>query len=130
MCLISQNMFFLRHEKEDLMQYKMAAILKEKGIENPLVVTWDYTDCGVNTVMGLIPNMRFFCHFNMEKNSEMREEREKCIKEQCADVILLNNGHEDSYPELENYEHMGTIEGTYNRNYRYYHYYMPKGKYD
>lgn len=130
MCMISLNMFYLRHEKEDLMQYKMASILEEKGTESPTVVTWDYGETGVNTVMGLIPDIRYFCFYANAKNTENRDVLKKCFEEQCADVILINNAHEDSYPEFENYEHMGTIEGTFNRSYRYYHYYMPEGKFD
>lgn len=130
MCLISQNMFYLRHEKEDLMQYKMAAIIKEKEIENPVIVTWDYGETGVNTVMGLIPDIRYFCFYANEKNTENRDVLKKCFEDQCADVILLNEKYEYPYPEFENYEHMGTIDGTFNRNYRYYHYYMPEGKFD
>ena len=130
MCLISQNMFYLRHEKEDLMQYKMAVILEEKGIRKPVVLTWDYGDSGISTVMGIIPSIRYFCNYNNPDDTERTIVLKKCFEEQCADVILLNEKYEYIYPEFENYEHIGTIDGTFNRNYRYYHYYMPKGKYD
>ena len=103
---------------------------KEKEIENPVIVTWDYGETGVNTVMGLIPDIRYFCFYANENNTENRDVLKKCFEDQCADVILLNEKYEYPYPEFENYEHMGTIDGTFNRNYRYYHYYMPEGKFD
>ncbi len=125
LCLNSHNMFYLRHEKEDLMQYKMKTMLENKGLKNPTIITWDYGETGVNTVMGIVPSVRFFCWYANDKIADLNNFRKKCLEDKCADVIMMNSKWEEVRPELENYQYEGYFEGTFNGSYRYYQYYMP-----
>ena len=125
LCIYSPNMFYLRHEKEDLMQYKMKALLENKGLRNPTIITWDYGETGVNTVMGIVPNVRYFCWYSNDKITDLNNFRKKCLEDKCADVIIMNSKWEEVQTQLENYQYKGYFAGTFNGSYRYYQYYMP-----
>ena len=103
----------------------MKALLENKGRRNPTIITWDYGETGVNTVMGIVPNVRYFCWYSNDKIVDLNNFRKKCLEDKCADVIIMNSKWEEVQAQLENYQYKGYFAGTFNGSYRYYQYYMP-----
>ena len=122
--IFAKNMFLLRHEKEDLMQYKMKAILEEKGITDPVILTTPRGDSGIYTVMGVVPRIRFFCRYNNDKNEVINNAQDEYIAERIPDVLIRYNSRWNIYPDYPGYTYMGYVEGLQNYKYGYFHYYL------
>ena len=126
LAFFSYNVSYLENRKEDLMQYKMKEVIEQSGIENPTLFYYRTLDLGINTTTGMIPNVRYFCLFNVKNQAEMNEEQAACLREGCADFVTAFNVEPDVYPEFEAYEHQGWFVGPTDNNYGYYHYYTRK----
>ena len=125
MTFFSSNMFYLKYEKEDLMQYKMKTVIEKSDIKDPTILNWTWGETGVNTVMGLIPDIRFFC-WNNNPNLEIEiRARETYLREKAVDFIIYYS-NADNYPEFENYQYAGSIDGTFNYKIGYYHFFIPE----
>ena len=108
-----------------MFQFKMKSIIEQTGIKNPTLLHYEIGDIGVDTVTGLIPNIRYFCHYNNDNFTEIKEEQAKCIEERCADYIIAKTKFENFYPEFTTYDHQGAIVGMGDVNLVFYHYYTP-----
>ena len=126
LCIISKNMFWLDTKKEDLMQYKMAEVIKQSGIENPTIFYYGTLDLGINMTAGMIPNMRYFCGFNNINLEESFEEQVKCLNEGCVDFVTAFTIYPDKYPGFPAYDHAGWFIGPTDTSYGYFHYYTRK----
>ena len=126
LCIFSHNLRFLEIEKEDMFQYQMKTIIDDSGIRNPSILSYQIGDAGVNTVTGAIPNLRYFCYYNNEKMTEMKEEQERCIKNRCVNYIIARTKFDNVYPHFDTYDHQGAIIGMADRTLEYFHYYTPK----
>lgn len=121
----SNNMRYLDHTKEDWFQYKMKTIIEQSGIKQPTILYYNMGDGGINTVSGLIPNLRFFCYYHNPNLNDMVTEQRECIENQCADFIVTYAKNEKFYPRFETYEHAGYFMGVREEGYPCYHYYVP-----
>ena len=121
----SSNMRYLDHGREDWFQYKMKTVIEQSGIKQPTILYYNMGDGGINTVSGLIPDLRFFCYYHNPNLNDMVTEQRECIKNQCADFIVAYAKNERFYPRFETYEHVGYFMGVREEGYPYYHYYVP-----
>ena len=106
--IVSRNMYILEYEKKDLMQYQVKEFIEQSGIDQPLLMNYYILDSGVNTVAGLLPNLRFFCNFNIDNLPEVPMEMETCLQNQCVDFIIAYT--EEAYgfnPRFDFYHHVG-----------------------
>ncbi len=126
LAFFSYNVSYLENKKEDLMQYKMKEVIDQSGIENPTLLYYRTLDLGINTTTGMIPNVRYFCLFNVNNQSEMNEEQSRCLHEGCVDFVTAFSIDPDDYPEFNAYDHQGWFVGPTDNNYGYYHYYTRK----
>ena len=126
LAFFSYNVSYLENKKEDLMQYKMKEVIERSGIENPTLLYYRTLDLGINTTAGMIPNVRYFCLFNVNNQSEMNYEQSKCLHEGCVDFVTAFSIDPDVYPEFNAYDHQGWFVGPTDNNYGYYHYYTRK----
>ena len=124
-CLNSHNMRYLNYGKDDWFQYQMKAVIDRSGKKDPTILYYHMGDGGVNTVSGLIPNLRFFCYYHNPNLAEMEQEQTSCINSQCADYIIAYAQNDIYYPEFETYEHAGYFVGIPEEGYPFYHYYVP-----
>ena len=125
LCVSSFNLRILEYTKEMIFQYQMKEIIEKSGNTDPKVLAYGIGDPGVNTVAGLIPNMRFFCNYLNERLAEISEEQKACIDSRCVDYIITTSKWEDRYPQFETYDHKGCIVGLGDDALVYYHYYTP-----
>ena len=121
----SYNLPFLEHRKEDLMQYKMKAVIENSGIENPTLFYYNKYDSGITTVTGIIPNVRYFCSYN-NVISAANKEKEECVRTGCSDFIIVTSATTEKYPEFTLYDHLGSFEGTTDWGYANYHIFIRK----
>ncbi len=126
LCFASCNLRFLEFSKESLMQFQMKEIIERSNIKNPTIFSYKIGDPGINTVTGSIPNLQYFCHYYNDKFTEIAEEQEKCIKDQCADYIITITKWDYKYPTFDTYDHQGSLVGMADEVLEYYHYYTPK----
>ncbi len=126
LCLFSHNLRFLEYSKKDMFPYKMKSIIEESGLSAPNILYYGIGDSGINTVAGLIPGIRYFCYYNNDNFTEIKEEQDMCIENQCADFIIARTKYNNVYPHFETYEHRKAIEGMGDVNLEYFHYFTPK----
>ena len=127
LCYFSDNLRFLEYPREEMFQFQMKKIIEDSGIKNPTVFCYHVLDVGVNTVAGLIPDLRFFCEFNFENRADYEEEQARYVEEQIPDFIIARTKHEDNYPTFDNYELRGSITGMADQIMQYFHYYTRAG---
>ncbi len=124
----SYNMKFLEFPKEKMFQFQMKDIIERSHVTNPTVFYYKIGDAGVNTVAGLIPELRFFCDYNNSKMTEISEVQSNCIENQCADFIISRSKFENFHPDFHTYDYQGWIVGMADETLEYYHYFTPKKK--
>ena len=108
LCFCSRNMYILDYDKIDLMQYQVRDFIEQSGIEQPMLMNYLILDSGVNTVAGLLPDLRFFCNFNIDNLPEVPAEWETCLRNQCVDFIITYTEEEYGYnPRFDSYHHVG-----------------------
>lgn len=127
LCFTSRNIHFLENEKENLMQYRIRDMIRSTGIDNPALLEYQTASTGVNTVMGTIPNVRYFCDFTIPLD-EIDQEQTNCFEEGCADFVIIETREIYDFQEFEKYIHLGGYEGNIHDTKRpyYYHLYMNK----
>jgi hypothetical protein len=86
--IFNHNTYMLNVEKEDLVQFQYADIIKE--IENPSLLTYSRLDLGFYTTANIVPNVRFFqdTNINKLKNPFFIEEQNRYLKEKLVDFIV------------------------------------------
>lgn len=127
LCFTGRNIHFLENEKENLMQYRIRDMIRSTGIDNPALLEYQTASTGVNTVMGTIPNIRYFCDFTIPLD-EIDREQTRCFEEGCADFVIIETREIYDFQEFENYIHLDGYEGNIHDTKRpyYYHLYMNK----
>lgn len=124
-CVLSQNIRYMDHKKEDWFQYKMKEVIDRSGIENPSILYYHMGDAGINTVTGAIPGLRYFCYYRNPNLFDIEKVQQDCINSRCADYIITYSQNEMYYEKFETYEHAGYFMGVAEEGYPCYHYYTP-----
>ena len=83
-------------------------------------------DVGVTTVTGIIPNIRYFSYYNNPGLTDLRTEQENCLRDGCSDFVIVRSATTDTYPEFEQYDHLGSFVGKVDTGLINFHYYMRK----
>ena len=109
------------------MQYRIRDMVRSTGIVNPTILEYQTASTGVNTVMGIVPNIRYFCDFTIPLD-EIDKEQTNCFEKGCADFVIIETREIYDFQEFENYIHLGGYEGNIHDTKRpyYYHLYMNK----
>ena len=68
---LSGNVYLMAYEKEDMPQYRFAAILAQE--EDPSLLNLGFLDGGFYFAAGVEPDSRFFCTFNLSLEEQDRE---------------------------------------------------------
>ncbi len=84
----NKNVYMLHIDKEDLIQYQYAKIIKET--ENATLLNYGWLDSGLYTTTDIVPNVRFFQNQNIsyEKFPLIMDEQNRYIREKMADFVL------------------------------------------
>ena len=127
LCIFSDNLRFLEYPREEMFQFQMKEIIEKSGIEKPTILYYDIGDAGVNTVAGLIPEIRFFVSYNFENRSDINEEMKRYINEQIPDFIISRTKFDYDYPVFPTYDYQESITGMADQIMQYFHYYTRKG---
>ncbi len=87
--LFHHNTYMIGVKKEDLVQYKYAAIINQ--IESPSLLNYGGLDHGFYTTTGIVPNIRFFHYPNIaySRYPIILDEQNRYIKEQVVDYVVF-----------------------------------------
>lgn len=118
LCFISHNIYFMEKEKDDLMQYRIAEVIKNSRFNNPSVLEYKTMATGVNTAAGLVPNTRFFCKFNLQGFDEMEQGQDSCVKKGCADFLVIESFQDDYFLEFDQYKYIDIFRGNISSNWK------------
>lgn len=109
----NHNTYMLKMDKEDLVQFKYAKIIRQT--ENATLLNYGTLDIGFYTTTGIVPNVRFFQNLNIPYSAFplVMDEQNRYIKEKVVDFITLvvpsdNNFENPEIPSL--YENYSLIE--------------------
>jgi hypothetical protein len=87
---LNQNTYMRQFDKEDLVQYKFAAIITQT--EDATLMNYGWLDGGFYTVTGIVPNIRFFQGLQNLSYSQFQlgvDEQNRYIKEQLVDYVVV-----------------------------------------
>lgn len=82
----SINSFYAAYEKEDMWYTRFAREIGEA--EDQSLLNYAGLDHGLYTVTGYVPQLRFFCHLNLEL-PEMEEEMDGYVRDQRTAFIMM-----------------------------------------
>ena len=68
---LSGNVYLMQYEREDMPQYRFAAILQQE--EDPTLLNLGFLDGGFYFASGVEPSERFFCTFNLSLQAQDKE---------------------------------------------------------
>lgn len=85
----NHNTYMLNIDKEDLVQFKYAKIIRQT--EDATLLNYGTLDIGFYTTTGIVPNVRFFHNSNIPYSAFplIMDEQNRYIKEQVVDFITL-----------------------------------------
>lgn len=93
--LFSFNSDRLSLEKSDLPQYQFAEVINQS--ENPTLLNFGFLDGGFYTASGVVPNCRYFCVMNLDKEEAIKAQI-GYIEEGLVDYIVTTGEFEfDNY---------------------------------
>jgi len=86
--LTNQNVYMMKIDKEDLVQYKYAEIINET--ENATLLNYGFLDSGFFTTTGIVPSTRFAHqpNFDYSRYPEIRDEQNRYIREAITDYVV------------------------------------------
>lgn len=94
--LIGGNLGYFMADFETTPQYKFTKIIKESGIENPLIEGYQVLDIGLFNVLGTLPSTKYYGYYCIEL-PEIDAEKDEIIRGKKADFIYTDGPHlEDS----------------------------------
>lgn len=94
---ISENVYLMSYEKEDMPQYQFAEIINQK--EDATLLNYGFLDGGFYTAADIVPSTRFFCYLNIPLDEIMDTQREIVANGEVDFVVTR------AYPiRSENYE--------------------------
>ncbi len=84
-----RNTDMLSWKREDLVQYRYAAIINQT--ENPTLLNFDFQDGGFYTAAGIVPNTKFFQAQNIDYAlfPMVVDEQNRYIKEGLVDYVVM-----------------------------------------
>ena len=84
----NQNIYLMKIEKENLVQYKYAKVINET--ENATLLTYGWLDSGFFTTTDTIPIIKFFHQPNIEysRYPEIKDEQNRYVKEAITDYVV------------------------------------------
>ena len=91
--LLSENTYMLQYHKQDLPQYQFAEIINQK--ENATLLNYGFLDGGFYTTTGIVPNMRYFCTMNANRD-EAVEAQQELVDNGAVDFVVTRNKKLDS----------------------------------
>lgn len=80
-----ENLYMLPYKKEDLPQYRFAAIVE--SYDDPTLLNYRFLDGGFYTAAGVIPTEKYFCALNLSL-PEIKEEQDRCVAEGRTDFVV------------------------------------------
>lgn len=109
----SGNLYYMEYEKEDLIQYKFANIIKSNN--GKTLLNYGFLDGGFYLTAGILPNTKYYMQFNAIM-PEMENELSKKISAQEFDYIVVRS-YEGYNPVTDlikdNYKLIVTEEGIF-----------------
>lgn len=98
--LFNNNIFMLRLNKNDLVQYKYASIINQS--KDATLLNYGSLDMGFYTVTGITPNIRFFENQNISyaKFPIILDEQNRYIREKAVDFVVFR------YPTSTKFENL------------------------
>lgn len=90
---LSQNTYFMKYEKEDLVTYRFAEKINE--IENATLLQYNALDGGFYHAADIIPPCKFFCQLNI-KLPEQTETLREVVENGRADFVVMRDERLDS----------------------------------
>lgn len=127
--LFNQNTYFLRVNKNDLVQFRFSTIINET--KDATLLNYSTLDMGFYTTTGITPNILFFEEHNLSKLKfpQNMDEQNRYIKEKLIDYVVYavpvpSIGKEEITPYLlKNYQLITTgIQEYENLKYEYFLY--------
>jgi hypothetical protein len=103
---------FMQQDKEELAQYRFAAIMNEE--ENPTLLNYGFLDGGFYTAADILPTARYFCKLNLDL-PEMTQAQQQAIRDKAVDFVVLRcSGRQQEYGGnvsylLDNYELVDSV---------------------
>ena len=96
----SKNTYLLFKDKNYLAQFRYAETINETP--NAKILTYDVMDAGFFTAAGLLPQNRFYCYLNIERNyTAITEEQNRLISEGYFDYIITSYFNENKWDKYE-----------------------------
>lgn len=96
--LLSNNTPMMQVEREELAQYRFAAIMAQT--ENPTLFNYGFLDGGFYFAADIPPSTKYFCRLNMQ-TAESRAEMERYITEGVTDYVVTRNTRlEDKFEQM------------------------------
>ena len=87
-------------DKNYLAQFRYAETINETP--NAKILTYDVMDAGFFTAAGLLPQNRFYCYLNIERNyTAITEEQNRLISEGYFDYIITSYFNENKWDKYE-----------------------------
>lgn len=98
--LVSSNVPFMQVRREDLVQTKFAAIIRQEGGQS--LLNYGFLDGGFYLSSGILPSCRFFCRLNLTNYQQLEEPVRQMVAQGAFDFIITREegplpGMEDNY---------------------------------
>ena len=91
-CLLrSSNSYLIRYSKEDMPQYKFAALIGEDAT----LLNYGFLDGGFYIVSGIVPDCRYFCRLNIDLD-EMMEVQDGYVRDGKGSLIVTRDEELDA----------------------------------
>lgn len=91
--LTGMNTYLLEYTRQELPQYIFKEVIRQDGVEEPVILNYGCLDLGLYTVTGTLPGCKYFCDYNINY-SEIYDTQEAFILGGQADYIVLRNSLE------------------------------------
>lgn len=83
---LSGNVYLMQYKKEDMPQYRFAAIIRQA--EDPSLLILGFLDGGFYLASGVEPSSRFFCTFNMSLSAQDRA-HDALLKDGAVQFVVV-----------------------------------------
>jgi hypothetical protein len=103
---------FMQQDKNELAQYRFAAIMNEE--EDLTLLNNGFLDGGFYTAADILPTVKYFCNLNLDL-PEMRQAQQQAIRDKTVDFVVVRcEGKQKEYGSnvpylLDNYELVETV---------------------
>lgn len=94
---LSSNVPFMQVQREDLVQTKFAAIIRQEGGQS--LLNYGFLDGGFYLSSGISPSCRFFCRLNLKNYQQLEEPVRQMVEQGAFDFIITRE--EGPLPGME-----------------------------